>query len=90
MFSNSGATHAANSSFIPFIPLINVILSDLKNWASGNNRKIVFCFWCDQGESNPHGLPHSILSAARLPVPPWSHVGVYIFIKLIFVFQPFL
>lgn len=50
----------------------------LKNW------------WCDQGESNPQGLPHSILSAARLPVPPWSHGAVYIFIKLSFVFQQFL
>lgn len=32
-------------------------------------------WWCDQGDSNPHGLPHSILSAACLPIPPWSHLG---------------
>jgi proteasome lid subunit RPN8/RPN11 len=26
--------------------------------------------WCGRGDSNPHGLPHGILSPARLPVPP--------------------
>jgi hypothetical protein len=26
--------------------------------------------WYRRGDSNPHGLPHSILSRARLPVPP--------------------
>src|SRR5690349_23321505 len=28
---------------------------------------------CDRRDSNPHGLPHRILSPARLPVPPRSH-----------------
>ncbi len=28
--------------------------------------------WCERGDSNPHGLPHRILSPARLPVPPLS------------------
>src|SRR5438128_8869611 len=27
---------------------------------------------CDRRDSNPHGLPHRILSPARLPVPPRS------------------
>src|SRR2546427_5944493 len=25
--------------------------------------------WCERRDSNPHGLPHRILSPARLPVP---------------------
>jgi hypothetical protein len=29
--------------------------------------------WCERGELNPQGLPHWILSPARLPVPPLSH-----------------
>ena len=33
----------------------------------------IFGFWCERGELNPHGLPHWILSPARLPVPPRSH-----------------
>src|SRR6185437_359847 len=27
---------------------------------------------CERRDSNPHGLPHRILSPARLPVPPRS------------------
>ena len=26
--------------------------------------------WCRRGDSNPHGLPHTPLKRARLPVPP--------------------
>src|SRR5262245_66582345 len=29
--------------------------------------------WCERRDSNSHGLPHWILSPARLPVPPLSH-----------------
>lgn len=36
----------------------------LKNW---KNEK------CGRQESNLHGLPHGILSPARLPVPPRPH-----------------
>ena len=32
--------------------------------------------WCERGESNPHPLRDQILSLARLPVPPLSHVDV--------------
>ncbi len=32
---------------------------------------------CRGGESNPHGLLHTILSRARLPVPPPRHVQLY-------------
>src|SRR2546421_11538298 len=35
-------------------------------------RRIVFGSRCDRRDSNPHGLPHRILSPARLPVPPRS------------------
>src|SRR5262245_47605009 len=31
--------------------------------------------WCERGELNPHGLPHWILSPARLPVPPLSRAS---------------
>ncbi len=31
--------------------------------------------WCERRDSNPHGLPHRILSPARLPVPPLSQCG---------------
>src|SRR6185436_9396011 len=27
-------------------------------------------YWCRRGDSNPHGLPHTPLKRARLPVPP--------------------
>src|SRR5437867_11262864 len=26
--------------------------------------------WCRRGDSNPHGLPHTPLKRARLPIPP--------------------
>ena len=29
---------------------------------------------CERRDSNPHGLPHRILSPARLPVPPLSRI----------------
>jgi hypothetical protein len=31
-------------------------------------------YWCERGESNPHGFPRQILSLVRLPIPPLSHV----------------
>jgi hypothetical protein len=32
---------------------------------------------CERRDSNSHGLPHRILSPARLPVPPLSHKSCY-------------
>src|SRR5512135_2731921 len=29
-------------------------------------------FWCERGDSNPHGFPRRILSPVRLPTPPLS------------------
>ena len=29
--------------------------------------------WCERRDSNSHGLPHQVLSLARLPIPPHSH-----------------
>src|SRR4029077_18202102 len=29
--------------------------------------------WCRRGDSNPHGLPHTPLKRAGLPVPPLRH-----------------
>lgn len=37
------------------------------------NREIN-CRWCGREDSNFHGLPHSDLNAARLPIPPRPHV----------------
>src|SRR5262249_39058832 len=34
--------------------------------ARGSRRKE----WCRRGDSNPHGLPHTPLKRARLPIPP--------------------
>jgi hypothetical protein len=31
-------------------------------------------YWCERGDSNPHGLLRQILSLVRLPIPPLSHV----------------
>lgn len=31
--------------------------------------------WCGREDSNFHGLPHSDLNAARLPIPPRPHVA---------------
>ena len=30
--------------------------------------------WCGREDSNFHGLPHSDLNAARLPIPPRPHI----------------
>jgi len=30
-------------------------------------------YWCERGDSNPHGLLRQILSLVRLPIPPLSH-----------------
>ena len=30
-------------------------------------------YWCERGDSNPHGLPRQILSLVRLPISPLSH-----------------
>ena len=40
-------------------------------WESRNR---LILKWCERGELNPHGVTHWILSPARLPVPPLSHV----------------
>ena len=29
--------------------------------------------WCSREDSNLHGLPHTVLSRARLPIPPHEH-----------------
>ena len=40
--------------------------------------------WCGRGELNPQGLPHSILSAARLPISPRPHIFVKTYYKTIY------
>ena len=30
-------------------------------------------YWCERGDSNPHGFTRQILSLVRLPIPPLSH-----------------
>src|ERR1035437_4375866 len=30
-------------------------------------------YWCEGGDSNPHGFPRQILSLVCLPIPPLSH-----------------
>src|SRR5262245_44593882 len=45
-----------------------------------DNPRAVVSRWCRRGDSNPHGLPHTPLKRARLPVPPlrpadWSRTG---------------
>ena len=32
--------------------------------------------WCERGDSNPHPLRDQILSLARLPIPPLSHIAI--------------
>ena len=32
--------------------------------------------WCERGDSNPHPLRDQILSLARLPIPPLSHIVI--------------
>src|SRR5690606_22411281 len=36
---------------------------------------VSFFKWCGREDSNFHGLPHSDLNAARLPIPPRPHVA---------------
>src|SRR5262245_27936995 len=42
-----------------------VVLRDV-----GNPHASRVVFECERRDSNPHGLPHWILSPARLPIPP--------------------
>jgi hypothetical protein len=43
--------------------------------APSNQQEIWAWFeWCGREDSNFHGLPHSDLNAARLPIPPRPHV----------------
>jgi hypothetical protein len=32
-------------------------------------------YWCERGDSNPHGLLRQILSLVRLPIPPLSRLA---------------
>ncbi len=34
---------------------------------------LLFQRWCSREDSNLHGLPHTVLSRARLPIPPHEH-----------------
>ena len=47
--------------------------------------------WCDRQELNLHGVSHKILSLARLPVPPRSHLyyNELHYILNRFICQPF-
>ena len=45
-------------------------------------------WWCGWGDLNPQGLLHSILSAARIPIPPQPRSEIKHIIKL-FIFQEF-
>ena len=31
-------------------------------------------FWCERRDLNPHGVHHTHLKRARLPIPPLSHI----------------
>ena len=31
-------------------------------------------YWCERGDSNPHGFTRQILSLVRLPIPPLSQL----------------
>jgi hypothetical protein len=31
-------------------------------------------YWCERGDSNPHGFTRQILSLVRLPIPPLSQI----------------
>jgi hypothetical protein len=39
-------------------------------------------FWCERGDSNPHGFTRQILSLVRLPIPPLSHLQSPIYLLL--------
>ena len=37
-------------------------------------QRCLVSFWCERGDSNPHGFTRQILSLVRLPIPPLSHL----------------
>jgi hypothetical protein len=45
---------------------------DLRTGDWGDRAETQDCLriWCRRGDSNPHGLPHTPLKRARLPIPP--------------------
>ena len=42
--------------------------------------------WCAEGELNPHGVTHMVLSHTRLPIPPSAHKIYISFIDFYFVY----
>src|SRR5213594_2555409 len=43
---------------------------DFSRSERGGTKALEWKSWCRRGDSNPHGLPHTPLKRARLPVPP--------------------
>src|ERR1044072_7414743 len=41
---------------------------------TSDRRPLLSVTWCERGDSNPHTFRYQILSLARLPIPPLSHV----------------
>src|SRR3954454_10349098 len=46
-----------------------------RDWISVHETWGCAAVWCGREDSNFHGLPHSDLNAARLPIPPRPHVA---------------
>jgi hypothetical protein len=51
----------------------------------GTDSRSAVDYWCERGDSNPHGFTRQILSLVRLPIPPLSRCREYSLLCLIAV-----
>jgi hypothetical protein len=73
----------SSSSFGSTNPKLTPLPTTSIGWASGGDKigrnekradsRSTLNYWCERGDSNPHGFTRQILSLVRLPIPPLSH-----------------
>ncbi len=68
---NIGSNHILRNREFVFTPKIEYKL--VAERGEANQNSLTFPFWCPRWGSNPHPLRDTILSRARIPIPPLGH-----------------
>ncbi len=71
---NIGSNHILRNREFVFTPKIEYKL--VAERSEANQNRLQFPTWCRRRESNPHELPHTILSRARLPISPLRPISL--------------